>query len=283
VTRIATFQACDQVMDAGLGKLAFIGLYAADMIVPALPFTMPQMFFVVRFRTGIDDKPTKFAIRIERPGHEPFRIDNTPLLSQSVAKTEDAKFNQIQTVVRIAPFETTEEGVIRIFVEDENGDHYAGGLRINIGVHPETVLPTVANTANLVVGHYERFASADDGTKRELAFQLMEAFVASLKHNRALIGLQFPNLDMRLVLDNEHVKVFFPVINEFKKNDLVIAGGGNFETGRVESADQLGCLVKFEPSAPADAAFVLAPVPPRARKQEARNRSKNTKGSHPRK
>ncbi|MBR1165212.1 DUF6941 family protein [Bradyrhizobium elkanii] len=260
MTRLATFQACDEIANAGMGKLAFIGLYSGEMMVPALPSTLPQLFFVIKFRTPIDDKPTKLAIRIERPGQEPFRIDNTPLLSQVAPQpSEDARFYQIQTVARIAPFEITEPGTIRVFVEDEIGDNYAGGMRIKVGVHPEAAQPLLVETANLVVGHYDRksLSNISRDLRRDLGAQLMAAFSETLKHNQVPIGLKYPDLDVRIFLDDKRVKVFLPTPIDPTSTEIVMAAGGNFDTADVESLDALGFVVRFEPSAPAEAAFAF--------------------------
>ncbi|UFX41722.1 hypothetical protein HAP47_0020640 [Bradyrhizobium sp. 41S5] len=260
MTRLATFQACDEIANAGLGKLAFIGLYSGEMIIPEVPFTLPQFFFIVRFRTPIDDRPTKLAIRIERPGQEPFRIDNTSLLLQGTPPiSEDARFYQIQTIARIAPFEITEPGTVRVFVEDEIGDNYAGGMRIRVGVHPQAALPRLAETANLVAAHYDRKSLSDisENLRQELGARLMEAFSATLRHNQIPIGLSFPDLDVRLVLDDKRIRVFLPTPIDPTATEVVVASGGNFDTADVESLDAFGFVVRFEPSAPADAVFAF--------------------------
>ncbi|QQN62106.1 hypothetical protein JIR23_21135 [Bradyrhizobium diazoefficiens] len=280
MTRLATFQVCDEVAAVALGKLAFVGLYQNDMIVPSLPTVLPQLFFVVRFRTPVDDRPAKFAIRIERPGQDTFCLDHTNLLPQAPPTSEDARFIQVQAIARIAPFEITEAGIVRVYVEDEVGDNYAGGLRIQVGVHPQAALPQLAATANLVVGHYNRFEDADPQLKERLAFQLMETFSAGLKVEHIPVHLQFPELDMRLPLDEKRVKVFFPRPMIEANINIVVLPGGNFDSAEVESFDSLGFVAKFEPSAPTDAVFAFEVIEkPKASavKQETSRGKKGTK------
>src|SRR5262245_37632852 len=102
-----------------------------------MPFSMQQLFFVVRFRCTIDDLPTRMAVRIERPGHEPFLLDQSAALPTQISPRPDARFFDAQAIVRLAPFNIEQEGTVRVFVEDEATEHYAGGVRLKIGTHPD--------------------------------------------------------------------------------------------------------------------------------------------------
>lgn len=148
-------------------------------MVPVLPFTLAQLFFVVNFRTPINDRPKQVKVRIERPGREPFIVDNSAPLKTPSTPSPDANFYQYQTVARIAPFEIDKEGIVRVFVEDELGDNYAGGLRLKVGIHPELGVPQVALGANLIVGHYKRLANCPIHQISSISLSLMNAIVAA--------------------------------------------------------------------------------------------------------
>jgi hypothetical protein len=265
VTRIATFQACDEVAAAGFGKFAFIGIYNADLIVPVLPFVLAQLFFVVRFRTSIDDRPKKLKIRIERPGHQPFEVDNTALLAEPMTLGPEAKFYQFQSVARIAPFEITEAGTIKVFVEDELGDNYAGGLRINVGVHPEAILPQLAATAGLIAGHFARLSQCSTDIRQQAAAQLIEAMSAFMAHSRMPPKLQFPHSDMRLLLDDKRAHIFFSEPLDYEPK-VEIEIGGNFDGAEIERVDRIGFIARFTPSAPADLVFNYSVTKPSKKK-----------------
>jgi hypothetical protein len=255
VTRVATYDACDNVMNVGLNKLAFVGLYGAEVIVPTMPFTLPQLFFVVRFRTPIDDLPKILRVRIERPNLEPFVQDNTEnLAAQTLSQNPDVKFFQSQAIVRIAPFEITEPGTVRVYVEDEKGDNYAGGLRLKVGVLPELQPPQVAAAGTMVVAHYERLKSISPETLGRAAIQLLSAFAQYLTYIGIKPELQVPKADVRIQLDDRRVQVFFPKPMELVP-EVTVEGGGNFESAEVISCDEIGCTILFHPSAPVDLVF----------------------------
>jgi len=249
--RVATFQACDEVANVGLGKFAFIGIYGADLLVPVLPFTLPQLFFVVRFRTAIDDPAKKLKIRIERPGHHPFEVDNTAQIATPPTPGAEAKFFQSQSIVRIAPLEIKEIGTIKVFVEDEHGDNYAGGLRVRVGIHPDMSTPQLALSASLVAAHYQRLSEYPQNIRHLAAAELIEAMSAFMKHSGVAPKLQFPDTDVRFLLDDKRAHVFFAKPLKTPAPKITIEHGGNFDEGEVETANQLGFVAKFEPSAPA--------------------------------
>lgn len=251
MTRIATFLACDEVGPVGLGKFAYVGVYGGDLLVPKIPYTLPQLFFIVRFRTPIDDRSKKFRVRIERPGFEPFRPELPDVSSEPPTRNPDANFFQHQAILRIAPFEVREVGIVRVFVEDENGDNYAGGLRLKIGTHPDMAMPQVAHTASLIVAQYERVSSND---QREIAPQLIEAMSSLMRHVGQPARLQFPNADIRILLDDKSVQVFFPEPLEFSPTIKLLSQNEDYQI-EVATIDRFGFIARFYPSAPEELNF----------------------------
>jgi hypothetical protein len=276
VSRIATFLACDEIANVGLNKLAYVGLYVGEMIVPSFPFVLNQLFFVVTFRTPIDDLPKEFRVRIERPGVDAFFADNTASLNMpGQAPTPESRFYQIQAIVRIAPFEITEAGVVRIFVEDEHGDNYAGGLRLKVGVLPEMKAPQIISGATLVAAHFLRLQNQAAGVRERIAYQLLSAFSSFLNHLGVTPTLPAPKDDIRILLDQKRIRVFFPEPISPPQSVSVLRGG-NFEQAIVEEIDDLGFTVQFEPSAPIDLGFAFKVQPntePEPRKRKARAKS----------
>jgi hypothetical protein len=272
VTRLASFLACDQVASAGLNKLAYIGLYAGEMIVQSFPLVLPQLFFVVTFRTPIEDKPSQFRVRIERPGHEPFLVDGTDSLSAiSVATAPDVTFYQLQNVIPIVPFEMPEAGVVRIFVEHEKGDTYAGGLRIKTGVIPEMHSPQIVWAATMAAAHHQRLLSAESSVQERGAFQLMNALVGFLRNLGIPPTLPAPKEDLRIPIDDKSVRVFYPhPINPTPR--VHVEPGPNFDSVTVSDGDDLGFTAHFVPKAPVDQAFSYQFLPPTRR---ARGKSGN--------
>jgi hypothetical protein len=256
LTRIATFTACDEIAQAGLGKLAFLGIYGGDLVIPQLPFLLPQLFFVVRLRSPISDPPKRFVIRIERPGKEPFILDQSAAV-QALRKDAppDSTFLDAQAVVRLAPFDFEAEGVVKVFVEDEIGENYAGGLRIKVGVHPEFRTPQIAQSAQLAVGHYNRLSGATQSIRQETATQLVEALSDFVSYSGLPTILPFPEADVRLILDSKRIHVFLPIPRDTDAYKVEVESADRFELCEVDHKDRLGFILRFEPSLPADAVF----------------------------
>jgi hypothetical protein len=252
MTRIATVLACDDVAAAGLGKLAFIGVYGNEILVPQLPYTFEKLFFVVRFRTPADDRPQRLIVRIERPGAEPFTMDQSAALGSYAPRIPDAKFFEAQALIRLAPFHVDQEGPIRIYVDDEHRENYAGGIRLRVGTHPDLAGPQVSQAAVLVVGHYKRLSLAD---KQETAGQLVDALSASITNTGMPTDLTFPEKDMRLLVGGNRIHVFFPKPLNDDPLSIELESAPTFEDWEIERVDRVGFVVRFEPAPPADSNF----------------------------
>ncbi|MET4240704.1 hypothetical protein [Bradyrhizobium sp. RT10b] len=255
MTRFASYQVCDQVAQGGMGKLAFLGIYGTDILVPSVPFRLEQLFFIVKLRATIDDLPTRLVVRIERPGHEPFLVDQSDALPKNFEHRPDATFFDAQAIVRLAPFEIEAEGTVKVFVEDERGDNYAGGLRLRIGVHPEASMPRIAESVVLASGHYNRLRDTAAPLRQKTAVELIEALTKLVASSGLPTALSYPDADMRLLVDNQRIHVFFPQPLEDERFSVDIEPSPSFDDVTIESADQVGFVARFEPSAPPDAVF----------------------------
>jgi hypothetical protein len=280
VTRAASFTVCDEVAQGGLGKLAYLGIYSGEIIVPHLPFTLPQLFFVVRLRSQIDDPPQRFVVRIERPGMEPFTLDQSGAALPTTLPPVGATYFDAQAIIRIAPFEIQTEGTVKVFVEDESEDNYAGGIRLKMGVHPEIRLPQVAGASTVVVGHYNRLKDVPVALRQQTAAELVEALSSFISYSGLPTMLQFPEADVRLLLDNERMHVLFPRPRDDDAYNVEIEPTATFDSWKIEEANRIGFIVKFEPSAPADALinYKIVERPKKiARTQDGAFRSKKAK------
>ncbi len=257
MTRIATFLVCDQVAQAGLGKLAYVGLYNGEILLPAIPFTLQQLYFVVSFRTAIGDPPTKFKIRIERPGFPDLEVDHSSRLVSLPSIGPDSRFFQAQAVVQIAPMEFINTETIRVFVEDEIGDNYAGGLRVKTGVHPELSAPQISHLTQLVAAHYERLADSENRVREVSAVKLLNATAAFLKSAGINLVLPNPEQGLNISLDDKRIQVFFPKpLSTVPK--ITISPSERYSSAIVESVDRIGFVAAFEPTAPSDSLFDYA-------------------------
>jgi hypothetical protein len=58
-----------------------------------------------------------------------------------------------------------------------------------------------------VVGHYQRIAQYFDSVRLQVAAQLIDALSAFMKHSGVTPQLQFPDADVRFLLDDKRAQV----------------------------------------------------------------------------
>lgn len=76
---------------------------------------------------------------------------------------------------------------------------------------------------------------------------------------------------MRLLLDNQHIHVFFPQPIEDDFAFVQIEPSAAFDSAVIEHIDKLGFVARFEPNAPQDANFEYTVSRP-AKSEEARTK-----------
>ncbi len=142
-----------------------------------------------------------------------------------------------------------------MYVEDEHGDNYAGGIRLRVGVHPETRMPQIVGTATLAIGHLSCLANDPIEVRRETALQLLEDIASFIAYSGIPTTLPYPDQDLRLLLDGRRVHVFFPRPRENDSYSVEMEPAETFEGCEILKIDRLGFLANFEPAVPSDAAF----------------------------
>lgn len=129
----ASFVACDDIRTEVSGKTLLIGMYGGNIIVPTLPAQIPKLVFLVKLRSSVDDPHRWMAVRIEIPGSEPSISERVEFGKDlpSVLKDPSIKYVETAHSVEFAPCELKEKGRIKVWVQSDKGEHYAGSVAID--------------------------------------------------------------------------------------------------------------------------------------------------------
>jgi hypothetical protein len=141
MTTTAYFLACDDIRQEVTGKRILVGVYGSSIVVSAFPANLRKLYLRVHVRSPIEDRHEIRSVRVERPGLSDFEKpfpDSEPTPSpQPTPPPEKSKFEDEGVVYfdsvmlfDIGPMELPEPGRIRVFVETEKEEIYAGSIKV---------------------------------------------------------------------------------------------------------------------------------------------------------
>lgn len=124
---------CDDIREEANGKQIFIGTYLDDMYVSEFPRDLPSLALWIEAVTPSAQPFTKFIVRLY--------LDDKLLietLEDSFAANDEKldldmfpqAVQRVRAKLRVPPFEMTEEGLLRVRIETDQGILKAGLLRI---------------------------------------------------------------------------------------------------------------------------------------------------------
>lgn len=114
---------CDDIRREDSGKLFFVGVYLDDILVPAFPFSMPQLVFFSKW----DIKNTqikKFEFKITNPKG----IITGPIKGEM--PHSDAEKNKAIIHIVIAPFKIEVSGKYKIEIKSDNISYNIGSFDV---------------------------------------------------------------------------------------------------------------------------------------------------------
>jgi hypothetical protein len=121
---------CDDLRQEAGNKLSLMGLYGTDLFIGgAKPSILPTFVVVVFIVTDVDDRPSQIRIRVIAP-------DKTVILNTELppgvlpSPRPDSVKATAMGLVKLAPFQVTDEGDLEVYVETETGSIRAGRLAI---------------------------------------------------------------------------------------------------------------------------------------------------------
>jgi hypothetical protein len=84
IERRATVLVADELLVSLNGKFNLLGMYAADILIPANPTTAAQLVFLFLIETDVEDPFRSLTLEVSLPGSTPNRLEVGPLPTVSV-------------------------------------------------------------------------------------------------------------------------------------------------------------------------------------------------------
>lgn len=252
MTILASCLFCDDVRTEANGKRILIGVYDKDLIAAQLPFRLSRLFLAVTIEALGSDLPTLKAIRVDWPGHAPQSHAIPEVRPQIALQDAEAGRQTAHLFIQAGPFEITETGFLRVYIETEaEGDIPAGSLLLR--TIEQVSQDPLARDGFVDVGamlaalqHYRRAKDRKVRDMRGLARVITE-FLLTCVPSAALAGgdpmkptqIETRPNRFRILFDQPRVKV--PKVH--------VKPVGEGHEGRVMHVDKYGFEVAFDAKA----------------------------------
>jgi hypothetical protein len=245
--RFAVLTVCDDVRTENNGKAIYSGIYNTEIFVEKIPSILPQIYFVVTAVAPKNSIFTRFRVRVERPGLESYfgkDVELPPQLNMAPeAQDPEIQFFRITSVVKIAPFEILEPGRIKVWVENDGPDIYAGSILIR----PQAALESQAvNLQSLIrlIGFADSH-TAELRENRDLEVFLREMLVATVPVAVRTTLSQVREPIVAPLGNNRFAVMFHDKLEQSEK--LKFINKGNPQTkAKIEHIATHGVIVSFD-------------------------------------
>lgn len=210
VTGISAFcQFCDDIRIEANGKRLLIGVYERDLIVPAIPFRLNRIMAAITAHAPKEDPFRVLAVRVEQPGQESRSIQIPKPDSRDKKKDPEAIRFSAKIFIPIEPLEITKAGTLRVFLDTDRGEVYAGGIRLRSISDSDAQDDDLINLDAVLgaIGHYRRARERNARDLGGLASSIVEFLVRSLP--AAAIAGGNPDLPTRIQVGSGRYHVFF--------------------------------------------------------------------------
>jgi hypothetical protein len=136
--RFLSVQFCDDIRQEVGNKFSLMGCYGPSMLVSAFPLLLPKLCAQVKVMTAITRPFQRLAIRVHRDDE---LLIEMPISSQTLASADDypswARFQMVNALVVMAPFQVDAPCSLRVEAETEDGCLSGGAFRIEHSAVPE--------------------------------------------------------------------------------------------------------------------------------------------------
>jgi hypothetical protein len=136
--RYIVAQFCDDIRQEVGNKFSLMGCYAADLLVPAFPITVPKLCAHVKVLTPIDRPFEKLALRLLRDDVQliELNIDEAGIRQAEGEKVPGARWMVANFFLQMSPFGMEGPATLRVEAEAENGVVRSGGFRLKLHESP---------------------------------------------------------------------------------------------------------------------------------------------------
>jgi uncharacterized protein DUF6941 len=119
---------CDDIRTESTGKRIVIGMYEGVLVVPGIPFDIPQLNALIIVRTPADDPIERLSIGVEVPGRMP---QVRPAQIQSVPKGAPGTLITFEFLLNLGPLTVDTPSLVKVYVTTEREEFLAGTLQIH--------------------------------------------------------------------------------------------------------------------------------------------------------
>ncbi|HYE70110.1 MAG TPA: hypothetical protein VD932_01130 [Aquabacterium sp.] len=128
---------CDDIRTELGGKLSFMGLYGAELILNIpFPAILPKLGVIIGMIHKIGDQPKFIKVKIYGPvtGEEVAQFDINDIPPQPIE--EGMTKGHLRLTFQLVPFAIPQAGSVEVFVETERDSVRAGRLKISTKAEP---------------------------------------------------------------------------------------------------------------------------------------------------
>lgn len=254
MTTSAYFIACDDIRHEASGKEILIGVYGDDIIVNSFPASLEHLYFRINVRSPIDERHIVRSVRVERPGLENFEQEfpKKDSIRNRPESDEAVRFFDTYLKFDIGPLTLPKSGRIRVFVETESEEIYAGSLRV---VEATEVAPISPRDLVAALGAVNLFARSELLSREDSSKLAVETLTALSKSPIGHVLIEKPDHVIIGIGDNK-----FRVLGvgrEFTEGSIQITDVPEGYTWEIVERDQFGGVISFSPSEPPIRQFSL--------------------------
>ena len=123
--KLKDWMICDDIRKEDNGKLIFIGVYFDNILVPNIPFLLPQLIFFSKWNTK-DIIPKKFEFKIIQPNKKIIG----PIEGEIPHPETDTRKETLIIRVGIIPFNIEECGEYKIQVKIDDIPYDVGSFNV---------------------------------------------------------------------------------------------------------------------------------------------------------
>ena len=183
--RHATSIICEDIRTEDSGKLILSGVYTGQIVVPEFPANIGKLNFIVKLRSSIKDRHTKFQIRVDLGQSGSIEGPVMTVAAGSVPENVDnLVYFETQAIVSSENITFSEPGTISVYARDESQEYLAGKIRV------EHLVDRAINMSPIVItaAFYDLVSRENNEKNPKFALSLMN-FIANSMPNDFKTGI----------------------------------------------------------------------------------------------
>jgi len=245
---------CDEIRQESNGKIAYIGAYGRDFVVPSFPAEIMQLVAQITVRYPVTESVVISKIIFNLPGQAPReKLPPPPVLIGSPmggASKNSGKRTSMRYTERLTNLHFSEGGSLSVSIEIDGVLYSAGGVRVIDELH---LLDEVADSAlsqpaiDATLGYMMSFMEQVAPNKADGATDLVE-ILKSICHEKFGLDVADPEQPVWAPL-NRHTIWVLKTRPWHTASSLTASFDDRLVPFKVERENSIGLLLAFEESA----------------------------------